>query len=104
MSTEIKTTYHENGKVKQVTPYLNGLRQGTVRRFNQKGILETEVDYNDDKICGKVKTYFEDGSLESVESYTDGLRNNDLVVYSRRGETVFSHNFDEITDSHRFHL
>lgn len=97
MKAETRRTYHTNGNIKKETPYINGLREGTVKEFYQTGIIQTEVDYSLDKISGKVKTYYNDGSLESVESYSEGVRNNDLVVYDRYGRIVHSSNTEEVS-------
>ncbi len=104
MKEETKISYHANGSIKRITPYINGLREGTVKQFYQTGIIETEVDYRSGKISGKVKTYYSDGDLESVESYSEGVRNNDLVVYDRYGRKAYAHNTEYISTELCRHL
>ena len=53
-------------------------------------LIKSETNYLNDKIDGLLITYFEDGSLESKESYTSGISNNDLVLYDRKGNVIYT--------------
>ncbi len=90
MNQTIKEIFYEDGSIKEKIPYSGKKKQGTLKKYNKKGIVIMSVDYCDDKINGLVKSYYDDGQLESVESYTKGKRQNDLKIYNRDGFLTYS--------------
>ena len=52
MTVEIKKEYHDNGKLKSETPYVNGVINGVKKTYHETGILESGIPYKDGKISG----------------------------------------------------
>jgi antitoxin component YwqK of YwqJK toxin-antitoxin module len=57
--------YYKKGKLRIVTPYTNGVKNGTEKWYYESGQLETIVPYINDSMTGIVKTYYESGELRS---------------------------------------
>lgn len=65
----VETTFHENGKVHYITPYLNGYMHGVQKVYNEEGFLSTEVNWDHDELHGYIYSYDKKGNIERVDLY-----------------------------------
>ena len=57
-------SYHSNGKIRDETPFKNGLQEGITKCYYESGKLEYEDPYKNDKREGIAKSYYESGKLK----------------------------------------
>lgn len=65
-------TYYDNGRVKTLTQYKNGVRHGMYKKYYENGSLLGEGNFKNGKPDGIFKEYAEDGEILSVETYEQG--------------------------------
>ena len=65
--------YHENGGgIHSVTPYRDGLIDGTEKVYDERGRLIMEIEYSGGELHGYTYVYTDDGSLEYTQLYRYG--------------------------------
>lgn len=77
--------YHNNGKVQARGQYVNDLREGLWRTYNEEGVLVETASYSKNKLHGKRCYYFSNGALWSVCTWADSLRNGSFIRYFPSG-------------------
>ena len=80
MSTEIKKSYHENGKVELEVTYKNEKIDGPVKKYDDEGLLIFEGVIKDGKKEGQLKKY-KNGVLFREEYYLNDKRNGTFIEY-----------------------
>lgn len=65
----VKITYHENGRIHYVTPYLNECIHGIQKVYDEEGFLCTEVNWDHDELHGYIYSYDKEGNIEQVDLY-----------------------------------
>ena len=69
-----RVDYYDNGKIKSVTPYKNGVMDGIAKSYYENGTLEIETTYKDDQPEGIARYYDEGGNAKSETTYKNGQR------------------------------
>ncbi len=67
----ISRGYDRDGKLYLEWPYINGCRNGIVRRY-YAGKLSFEAPYLNDKLNGTVVKYYENGHIKGIYPYNNG--------------------------------
>ena len=65
------TTKTESNKIRSITTYINGIKNGKYQEFYPNGQLKREGKYKDDKIIGIWNWYSKDGILGSTKTFKD---------------------------------
>jgi len=79
--TGMWTTYHPNEtKVKTITNYINGKKNGMEITIDERGYLTNIVGYRNDKLHGLTGLY-KNGRPISETTYANGLMNGPFSVY-----------------------
>jgi len=68
----IAKEYYENGTIKKEDPYVEGERTGTLKIYDEEGVLQGSIAYVNSKQHGKEVWYATDGSIMDVEYFKDG--------------------------------
>ncbi len=90
--------YYKNGNYKEVGYYNNNLVEGPIKKYYENGILKAEGNYKDWRIkIGKWKYYDQKGKLESTIDYGEKGSIEEVQKYFERGEISYSWYSDIIT-------
>jgi hypothetical protein len=73
--TGIITTYYLNGKIRELTYYKKGKKNGNYFKFNEQGILIVEGKYKSDKETGDWKFYDDKGLPKIPDSVATNGKN-----------------------------
>lgn len=91
--TGVGFSTYENGILEFEQEYVDGLKHGYMRTYNEVGKLdfETEFQYND--VDGTSKTYYKSGQLHSEKKWTDGKQNGVAKTFYKSGQLQIEENF-----------
>lgn len=116
---EIKSYYHENKTIAKEEFYSANDFPMLVKEYNDKGILKSEIGYDEGLEYGCAKhyldtgelyyseyyyygkkefqetEYYKNGKIKIEEEYTDGLRHGWSKTYSEGGELLLKDLYDE---------
>jgi antitoxin component YwqK of YwqJK toxin-antitoxin module len=67
--------------------YVNGLAQGTWKRYYRDGKVQVEGNYKDGKEQGKETWYYPSGKVEIIGFYKEGKKNGWWRIYETNGTT-----------------
>ncbi|PIE89086.1 MAG: hypothetical protein CR997_12955 [Acidobacteria bacterium] len=82
------TKYYDNGKIRNVTEYKNGVRSGISEQWHCNGIKIEHGVYSDGKLNGVLLQWYEDGSLFSKTDYLMGEKCGSEEIYSSKGYCI----------------
>ncbi len=76
------TVSYNNDKVKRVTYYLEGIREGNEREFYENGGIKSERYFINGKKEGEEISYFLNGNIKSKTNYVGNVKNGKDISYS----------------------
>jgi len=85
-------TYHNNGNIKSIVHYNNGVRDGEAKFYRIDGKIKQELSYFNGRVDGLVSNYDENGVLREMFSIVDGKREGPTSYFDSTGifiEDVF---------------
>lgn len=111
--------YSHNNRLLKVTSYINGIKQGVEVSIDNRGYLQSDVNYENDKLHGKETTYrygyiptsmidykygeidgekivyYEDQQNKIMEhsQYTNGMKNGFSKYYDTKGNLIAEYNY-----------
>ncbi len=77
----IKYYNKETKKIFSDATYVNGIKNGEYKEYNENGTLNTDLFYKDGKENGVAKIYNDDGIIYSQDYYFYGLRVGNSLKY-----------------------
>lgn len=86
--TDTVKTYYENGKIKSVIPFLNGVREGGAVFYYEDGTVKEERNYINDKVEGPVKLFHPNGSIKEAYNIENGKRHGPATLFDSTGNSV----------------
>ncbi|MCJ7552644.1 MAG: TonB family protein [Ignavibacteriaceae bacterium] len=86
--TDTVKTYFENGQVESVILYLNGVREGEAKFYDQDGNNKEERNYMNDKVDGLVKLYYSNGNLKELYNIENGKREGPVSMFDSSGNYI----------------
>jgi hypothetical protein len=90
----VKKSFSTSGKLLTYTEYLNdSTKDGVEINFYENGSLKSVFKYKNGLIEGINKSYLQDGTLIREESYKKGLRHGEFHFYYRNGFTKSQKNY-----------
>ncbi len=78
--TEIKKDYYGNGKIKSLTSYVDGKKDGIQTYYNKDGEVMLITPWLNDKKEG-VEVYYKNGELKTEITYSNGLKHGIYNIY-----------------------
>lgn len=91
------TIITDNGFVKFITPYRNGLKHGTEYRIYHNGDTMEVVEYKKNQYDGKAVAYYEGNRLATIRFFKGGCQSGEWLHYDTLGslqtKTVFDKPF-----------
>jgi antitoxin component YwqK of YwqJK toxin-antitoxin module len=97
--TEIKKDYYGSGKIKSITSYVDGKKDGIQTYYNKDGEVMLITPWLNDKKEG-VEVYYKNGELKTEITYANGLKDGIYNIYYKGSlyqQMVFS--YDRLTDT-----
>jgi antitoxin component YwqK of YwqJK toxin-antitoxin module len=97
--TEIKKDYYGNGKIKSLTSYINGKKDGIQTYYDKDGEVMLITPWVNDKKEG-VEVYYKNGELKTEITYANGLKDGIYNIYYKgrlHQQMVFS--YDKLTET-----
>jgi antitoxin component YwqK of YwqJK toxin-antitoxin module len=74
--------------------YLNGKKHGITKFISSRGIVQSEISYEDDVIHGDVRQYYPNGELMVVMTYVNGVQTGRFISYHTNGMKQVEANYD----------
>ncbi|MDR1365306.1 MAG: toxin-antitoxin system YwqK family antitoxin [Holosporales bacterium] len=81
-----------SGEVTQKTPdgsvtvtFFSGKKHGPTRFVSDRGVVTSEIQYENDVIHGKVRQFYKSGKLMSEITYVNGAQSGTFVSFSENG-------------------
>lgn len=90
-----KQEKYGNGQLRQIEPYVNGIKQGVAKYWHQNGKIYSEIPWKDNEKHGRFKLYREDGTLEQALSYKNGSPHGLLRWFDVSGKQTHIALYDE---------
>lgn len=85
---DIATDYHENGTIKNITPYNNDTLEGYYSSFYTNKQMYQQGWYHKGELSGEWLTYYSDGTLKQRNYYTNGKLYGNTENYAGNGKLV----------------
>ena len=78
--------YGAIGKSRSVTPFIDGVREGIAKVFNERGIVILEIPYAAGKREGVVSEYYPNGTLKKQLTFVADKRDGQEIAFSPNGK------------------
>jgi antitoxin component YwqK of YwqJK toxin-antitoxin module len=85
--------YFNNGQLRKISEYRDGLLEGGQITYNEIGLKESEIYFRAGKKHGKWIYYFDSGKIAREETWKDGKKNGDFVSYNELGKVLSAEKF-----------
>lgn len=80
--------YYENGKIKEICNWRNGIQHGRFELFYENGNREETSDWIEGKREGKLEIWYENGQKESEYFFKAGIENGICKLYNDKGKLI----------------
>lgn len=119
-------SYFPDGRIKTITSYQNGIKQGPEIQFENSGYVTSKTpyfnnkidgeyqfyqrgkvierkNYADGKLNGLVQKFYPKGSIMEESTYVDGIIDGEAKWYNQEGEVTIRYTYDmgELVDDGR---
>lgn len=85
LKTGVWMTYHPGNKIKTLTTYMYGKKNGPHLELSNRGQIELESNYLDDQLNGKVGKYKHGRAIEEM-NYLNGQIDGEMKKYHNNGK------------------
>ena len=89
--------YHSNGELQYEAHYLNGELHGSLKSWNEFGVLLSMVEYRRGELHGKWLEYYPSGKLMHSVDYVSGQKSGRELWYHSNGK-LQSESYHSIKD------
>jgi antitoxin component YwqK of YwqJK toxin-antitoxin module len=89
------TFYPDNGKIAESIDYINGKKEGELRKYFPEGNIMTEGTYVNDQLEGDFTLYFPNGNIQIKGKYKDGRQIGNWSYFDEEGKEVSEDDFKE---------
>ena len=81
----VVASYYRGGQPKQIENYKNDKRQGVQKIYSEDGKLKSSMNYKEGQLDGLKETYYEYGQLKQANNYKNGKLVS-IKTYSEEGD------------------
>jgi antitoxin component YwqK of YwqJK toxin-antitoxin module len=89
------TTWYKSGRIKSVSHYLYGLKQGSCQEWYESGALKSDYTYYTHHEHGICKEYYESGQVSLIAVYRDGKKSGFWQAFYLDGKLKFQGRYSE---------
>ncbi len=86
---------YENGKVAEEGYLKEGVWQGRLKLYNEKGVLIVEAEYRNGLRHGQVTSYYDSGNIKAMYTLREGKRQGRFILWYDRGGKKFEAQYNE---------
>lgn len=86
--TDSLITYFDNGRIKSIIHYTDGVRDGDAQFYRENGNIKEELTYVNGRVEGLVRRYDENGILREMFSIENGKREGPTSLFDSTGTYV----------------
>lgn len=80
------TMYYKNGKIKGVTNFRNGKREGLRKLWYENGQIEYEIPFKDNQVNGILKQWYPNGKKKCESSHINGKLDGMTYIWYDNGQ------------------
>ena len=84
----IRSTFYEDGTLKEEVTYVNGRKNGLVRRWFGNGQLKCRGQMMNNRWNGVYEEWFENGESKTIGVYLDGRQDGEWKFFDKSGEKM----------------
>ena len=84
----IRSTFYEDGTLKEEVTYVNGKKNGLVRRWFGNGQLKCRGQMMNDRWNGVYEEWFENGESKTIGAYLNGRQDGEWKFFDKSGEKM----------------
>ena len=81
-------SYYNNGSIKSIVHYNNGVRDGEAKFFGQNGKIKQELSYFNGRVDGLVSNYDENGILREMFNIVNSKREGSTSYFDSSGTFI----------------
>ena len=85
---EVKNFY-DDGNIKSIETFVNGVKEGPHREFHKDGYLEEEIMYAKNKRNGPAKKFYSNGKIAHEANFVNDLQDGPTRMYYGNGKLLF---------------
>jgi hypothetical protein len=97
------TMYYKNGKIKGITNFRNGQRDGLRKLWYENGKIEYEIPFKNNQVHGIVKQWYPSGKKKSLSNHINGKLDGMTYIWYENGQLgiEIEYSQDDISGRHR---
>ncbi|MFZ2969307.1 MAG: hypothetical protein WA080_09675 [Sulfuricurvum sp.] len=80
------TMYYKNGKIKEVTNFRNGKREGLRKLWYENGQIEYEIPFENNQVNGILRQWYSNGKKKSISNHVNGKLAGMSYVWYENGQ------------------
>ena len=92
---QVFTTWYKSAKVKSITNYMYGLKEGSSIEWYENGTVKSDYTYYTHHEHGICKEYFENGQVALVAVYRDGKKSGFWQAFYPDGKLKFQGRYSD---------
>ena len=89
---EVKT-WHENGKIKEISNWSNSVQNGLFELFYKNGNLEERTNYTNGKSEGASESWYENGLKKNIKVFKNNLLDGNIRQWYSNGKMELNANY-----------
>ncbi len=78
--------YYKNGKIKGITNFRNGQRDGLRKLWYENGQTEYEIPFENNQVNGTLKQWYPNGKKKSISNHINGKLDGMTYVWYENGQ------------------
>ena len=86
--TDSLIEYYNNGSIKSIVHYKNGIRDGEAKFYQENGNIKQELSYFNGRVNGSVRNYNEKGILQKMFSIENNKREGPTSYFDSTGTYI----------------
>ncbi|GAB4292440.1 MAG: hypothetical protein Kow0098_12410 [Ignavibacteriaceae bacterium] len=91
---EVRVIYYDGGATRTETQYVNGIRNGFHRTYDEEGRLSSEATFVNDKMEGPFRAWYPNGKLKILAQYKAGKLHGESLSYNEEGQLIFRYTYE----------
>lgn len=80
--------FHKNGKLSATATMVNGIKEGEAKVWYEGGQISEKLFYKNNEISGEYTSYHSNGQIEEQGIYESSIRKGEWIKYTENGERI----------------
>jgi antitoxin component YwqK of YwqJK toxin-antitoxin module len=91
----MKKLYYPNGKKQEESTFVDGVKDGIAKWYDQDENIIAEYNYSKGELNGEQKTFYTSGTVRTQDTYNNGKQTGEHLEYFENGTIKQKGNFDK---------